>query len=60
MASSAPWMDGSATEWLRQILNACGIERGETESLAGAFARALGITTQELKAHLQEIACGHD
>jgi hypothetical protein len=50
--------DGSAAERFRETLQACGIEQGETESLACAFARALGITAQELKTRLQEIAYG--
>ena len=59
VSRSAAWMDGSFTEELREALRAHGFEQRETEGLAGTFARALGITTQELKAHLWEAACGH-
>ena len=55
---SAAQADGSVVEKLRETLRACGIEQGETESLADSFARGLGITTRELKVHFQEIACG--
>ena len=55
---SAALADGSVAEKLRETLRACGITQGETESLAGAFARALGITAQQLKTRLQEIAYG--
>ena len=51
---SAATTDGSATEKLRETLRACGIEQGETESLADTFARGLGITTRELKVRLQD------
>jgi hypothetical protein len=56
---SSPWMDWSAIEELREALRAHGFEQRETEGLAGTFARFLGITTQELKGHLQGIANGH-
>jgi len=52
-ARSAQLADGSAAEKIRAILAACGIEQSPTESLAEAFARALGISCQELKARLQ-------
>jgi hypothetical protein len=55
---SAALANGSFTEQLRRTLHTWGIEQGETESLADAFARALGITTRELKTRLQEMACG--
>lgn len=55
---ATPWMDGSFTEELREALRAHEFEQRETEGLAGTFARALGITTQELKAHLWEAAYG--
>ena len=55
---SAALADGSVVEKLRETLRACGIEQGETESLADTFARGLGITTRELKVRLQEITCG--
>ena len=50
---------GSAIEKVRQYLNDRGIEQEKTESLAGAFARALGIDARELKARLQAAASGH-
>ena len=53
-----PSRDGSATEKLRETLRAHGFEQREEESLAGTFARALGITAQELKARLWEGAYG--
>ena len=55
---SAALADGSVAKKLRETLHACGIEQRETESLAGTFARALGITTQELKVRLEGIAYG--
>ena len=55
---SAALADGSVVEKLRETLHTCGIEQRETESLADTFARALGITTRELKVRLQEIAYG--
>jgi hypothetical protein len=58
-ASQSPlWRGGSASEELREALRAHGIEQRETESLAGAFARAIGITTQELRGCLLERAYG--
>ncbi len=45
--------DGSHVERIRAILRICGIEQSPTESLAEAFARALGISCTELKARLQ-------
>ncbi len=59
LVSSAPWRDGSFTEELRQALRAQGFEQRETEGLMGTFARFLGMTTQDLKAHLQSIMHGH-
>ena len=56
---SAAWIDGSGTEPFRQILRARGIEQRKEESLASAVARALGISTQDLKSCLQQIAYGH-
>jgi hypothetical protein len=41
---------------ITRALRACGIVQRETESLACAFARALGITALELKTRLQETA----
>ena len=57
---SAAWMDGSATEPFRRILDAHGIEQREEESLASAVARALGINTQDLRSCLHQIANGHE
>src|SRR5258706_5885429 len=51
-----PSREGSPTEKLRESLRAHGFGQRETESLAGTFARALGITTQQLKARLWEAA----
>ena len=59
LISSAPWRDGSFTEELRQALRAQGFEQRETEGLMGTFARFLGMTTQDLKTHLQSIMYGH-
>ena len=42
-----------------EALRAHGIEQREMESLAGTFARAIGITTQELKGYLSERVNGH-
>ena len=57
---SAAWIDGSATEPFRKILDAHGIEQRKEESPGSAVARALGISTQDLRSCLQEIASGHD
>jgi hypothetical protein len=44
----------SAVEWVREFLRAQGIDPGPRpkESLAETFARALGITSRELRSHL--------
>ena len=57
---SAAWIDGSATEPFQKILDAHGIEQREEESPGSAVARALGISTQDLRSCLQQIANGHD
>ena len=57
---SATWTDGSATEPFQKILDDHGIEQREEESLASAVARALDISTQDLKSCLQEIAYAHE
>jgi hypothetical protein len=59
LVSSAPWRDGSFAEELREALRAHGFEQRETEGLMGTFARFLGITTQDLKVHLQAIVYGN-
>jgi hypothetical protein len=46
----------SAVEKVRQILSALGIEQQKTESLAETFARALGITSRELRSRLADAA----
>jgi hypothetical protein len=38
----------SAIQWVKDILQACGVERRPMESLAEAFARCLGVSTREL------------
>jgi hypothetical protein len=45
----------SAVEWVREFLRTQGIDPGPRpkESLAETFARALGITSKELKSHLK-------
>jgi hypothetical protein len=45
----------SAVEWVREFLRARGIDPGPRpqESLAETFARALGITSMELRSHLE-------
>jgi hypothetical protein len=45
-------------EKVRQFLSALGIEQQKTESLAETFARALGITSRELRTRLAEAAAG--
>ena len=57
---SAAWIDGSANEPFRKILDAHGIEQQKEESPGSAVARALGISTQDLRSCLQQIASGHD
>jgi hypothetical protein len=57
---SADWIDGSASEPFRRILNAHGTEQQKDESPGSAVARALGISTQDLRSCLQQIAYGHD
>ncbi len=50
--------DGAAAiRWVRDILQACGVEQQPMESLAEAFARCLGISTRELDSRLRAIAC---
>ena len=46
----------SAIEKISQYLKNRGIEQARTESLAETFARTLGITSRESKAHLEEAA----
>ena len=46
----------SAIEKIRQYLSDRAIEQAGTESLAETYARALGITSGQLKAHLEEAA----
>ena len=53
-APSGPSAAERIAEWLARI----GIVRGETESLAETFARALGITVSELRVYLQRRAAG--
>jgi hypothetical protein len=53
LSESAKFDSGPAIEKMRGILRICGIEQSPTESLAEAFARALGISCRELKARLQ-------
>ena len=48
----------SAVETIRSYLEACGIEQEGNESLAEAYARALGITSRELHARMSECAAG--
>src|SRR5882724_2909295 len=50
--SQAP--DGSHLEIVRAILLARGVQQSPTESLAEAFARALGLTCRELRVRLQQ------
>jgi hypothetical protein len=52
-AEFAKFDSGPAIEKIRAILRICGVEQSPTESLAEAFARALGISCSELKARLQ-------
>jgi hypothetical protein len=50
--------DGAAAiRWVRDILQACGVEQQPMESLAEAFARCLGISPRELDSRLRSIAC---
>jgi hypothetical protein len=51
---SGPSAAERIAEWLARI----EIVRGETESLAETFARALGITVSELRVYLQRRAAG--
>jgi hypothetical protein len=53
---SAELAGASAVEKVRQILSALGIEQQKTESLAETFARALGITSRELRSRLADAA----
>jgi hypothetical protein len=53
LSESAKFDSGPAIGRMRGILRICGIEQSPTESLAQAFARALGISCTELKARLQ-------
>ena len=46
--------DGSHLEVVRAILLARGVQQSPTESLAEAFARALGLTCRELRVRLQQ------
>jgi hypothetical protein len=48
----------SAVEYIAEFLARNGIVRRETESLIGAFARALGIIPRELHVQLQRPAAG--
>ena len=57
---SAAWIDGSSIEPFQKILDAHGIEQRKEESPGSAVARALGISTQDLRSCLQQIANGHD
>ena len=45
----------SAANWIQKYLVDWGITQSENESLRDAFARGLGMTTDELRAHLAEM-----
>jgi hypothetical protein len=55
---STEMASGFAIENIREYLSERGIEQAGTESLAEAFARALGVASGELKAYLEEVAVG--
>jgi len=48
----------SAPEKISAWLAQNGIVRGESESLMATFARALGLTLSDVRAHLQRCAAG--
>jgi len=48
----------SAAEKISAWLAQRGIERDENESLMATFARALGLTLSDVRAHLQRRAAG--
>jgi hypothetical protein len=49
----------SPVEWIRELLRANDFPQEPKESLAGTFARFLGISSRELDARLMERAHGH-
>jgi hypothetical protein len=50
--------DSSGREWIIQKLNEWGIVRDPKESLAETTARALGLTSIQLRCYLQNRAAG--
>ena len=47
-AQKPPTDGASAIQWVRDVVQACGIEQLPMESLHVTFARSLGMTPQEL------------
>ncbi len=55
---SAEERSAAALDMVRRIIASLGVEQKETESLSDAFARALGLSSKQLMAELEQFASG--